>query len=252
MHDDGTGTSSQFPRPKAADARADGDGAGGRDPGPQAASERLEPEPAGAADDHEYAKPLLTLKRRSAFVRKAMLALPRWVTPNGVTIFRTLLIVPIAWLLREGHYWAALFVLGFSMLLDFVDGALAEARNQKTPLGAFLDPLSDKIVVCGTLLAVMGRLPRPFSLAIGLTCVFAAVNTMVRLVKMARSRRGLGEPTIAAKPAGKLKLVAETATMLLVIIGLAVPSAPVIWAGGAMFLVALWYAAGSAKAQLLG
>ncbi len=206
----------------------------------------------GQPEEHDYAKPLLTLKKRSTVIRKAMLALPKWITPNGVTIFRATLIVPIAWLLRSGSYWAALGILAFAMLLDFVDGALAEARDQKTATGAFLDPLADKVTICGALLALLDRLPAAFGPATAGVCVIAVLLTMVRLVKMARASQGMSQPSVAAKPAGKLKLVAETASLLLAVLGLAIPSAALVWIGFALLCVALWYALGSLRAQIFG
>src|SRR5688500_10913750 len=184
-----------FPRPSAKGSGAGPNGTSGD----------------GGGDEHDYASPLLTLKKRSTFIRSAMLALPRWITPNGVTIFRALLIVPIAVLLAAGSFWAGLGVIAVAMLLDFVDGALAEARDQKTQAGAFLDPLADKVLICGSLLAVLGRLPWPFVPATIAVCLIATVLTMVRIVRMAKARRGPAA-VVAAKPAGKLKLVAETAS----------------------------------------
>lgn len=54
-------------------------------------------------DDHDYAKPLLAFKKK-AQVRRALLLLPRWITPNGVTMFRALLAMPIMALLAAGRY----------------------------------------------------------------------------------------------------------------------------------------------------
>jgi phosphatidylglycerophosphate synthase len=217
----------------------------GTETGPEAA-------PGDPPDEHDYAKPLLTLKKRSTAIRKAMLALPGWVTPNGVTLFRALLIIPIAWLLRGGSYWSALGVIAFAMLLDFVDGALAEARDQKTALGAFLDPLADKVTICGALLSLLDRLPAAFGPATAAVCVVAVLLTMVRIIKMARARNGASEPSVAAKPAGKLKLVAETASLLLVVIGLAVPAGALVWIGFGLLCIALLYALGSLRGQLFG
>jgi len=211
--------------------------------------------PAGTSgsggDDHEYALPLLNIKKRSTFIRRAMLALPGWITPNGVTIFRALLIVPIAILLAAGSYWAGLGIIAVAMLLDFVDGALAHAREQMTQAGAFLDPLADKVLICGSLLAVLGRLPWAFVPATIAVCAIATILTMVRIVKMAKTRRG-PEPSVAAKPAGKLKLVAETASLLLVVLGLALSVTTLLWIGFGLLCIALWYAVGSLRAQLLG
>lgn len=225
-------------------------------PFPRSAPKGADAVPDGAAneqpDEHDYAKPLLTLKKRSATIRKVMLALPRWITPNGVTIFRALLIIPIALLLHAGSYWPALGVTAFAMLLDFVDGALAEARNQKTVTGAFLDPLADKVTICGALLALLDRLPAAFGPVTAGVCVIAALLTMVRIVKMARASNGLAEPSVAAKPAGKLKLVAETASLLLIVLGIAIPAAALVWIGFGLLCVALFYALGSLRAQIFG
>jgi phosphatidylglycerophosphate synthase len=207
------------------------------------------PEPRGPM---AYDEQIATFKARSRAVRRAMLAIPSWITPNGVTVFRTLLIVPIAWLVRAGAYGPALAVIVAAMLLDFVDGALAEARDQKTALGAFLDPLSDKVLVCGTLLALLDRLPPVFGPAIVLACAIAVLLTMVRIVKMARASHGAQGAAVAAKPAGKVKLIAETATMILLVGGLAAGVPAIVWTGGAFFLIALWYALLSLKSQLVG
>jgi phosphatidylglycerophosphate synthase len=200
--------------------------------------------------EHDYAKTLLTFKKRSAFVRNAMLALPRWVTPNGVTIFRTFLIIPVAYCLRERMYWIALVTLGVAMLLDFVDGALAEVRGEQSALGAFLDPLSDKVIVCGTILALIDRLPWPFVPVTVAICLIAFGLTAGRVVRMAR-HRGAGDAPIAAKPSGKLKLVAETTSLLLTVIGLALGVQTIVWLGFAGFAIALYYALSSFRDQVL-
>jgi phosphatidylglycerophosphate synthase len=205
----------------------------------------------GDGEEHDYAKPLLTFKKKSAFVRNAMLALPRWVTPNGVTIFRTFLVVPVAYLLRERAYWPALVTLAVAMILDFVDGALAEARGEKTLLGAFLDPLSDKVIICGTLLALVDRLPWAFTPVIIAICAIALSLTAGRVVKMARQKPGTADPPIAAKPSGKLKLVAETVSLLLTVIGLAVGVQAIVWIAFAGFAIALYYAFSSFRDQVL-
>ncbi len=195
---------------------------------------------------------IATFKQRSTLVRRAMLAVPAWVTPNGVTVFRMLLVVPIVALLRAGSYWQALAVAALAMSLDFVDGALATARDQSTPLGAFLDPLADKVLVCCSLLALAEKMPAPFILLVAAICVIAALLTMTRLVKMAKNRGRIEERSIAAKPSGKLKLIAEAAGLLLLILGLA---ANVVWiqiAGGVALVFAVQFAVMSLFDQLFG
>lgn len=208
---------------------------------------------------HEYAKHILTFKKRSALVRNAMLALPRWVTPNGVTIFRTLLIIPVAYLLRQHAYWLAFLTLSVAMILDFVDGALAAVRGEHTLLGAFLDPLSDKVLICGTLLAILDRVPWPFIPVTVVICAVAVAKTAVRVVEIAKVRRARTEnepkkaekePDIGAKPGGKLKLVAEALSLLLTVVGLGAGSATIVWIGCAGLTLALYLALTSFRDQL--
>ena len=75
----------------------------------------------------------------------------------------TLVLIPLLWVYDEGGavgateprplfwVWGA-FVLAVASLTDFLDGWLARHRNEKTQLGAFLDTLADKFLVCTVLL----------------------------------------------------------------------------------------------------
>lgn len=67
--------------------------------------------------------------------------------PNLVTSFRLLLIPPFILLfLNRLHSWALLVFLVAS-LSDVLDGYLARRLGQTSPLGAFLDPLADKLLI---------------------------------------------------------------------------------------------------------
>jgi phosphatidylglycerophosphate synthase len=180
---------------------------------------------------------VVNLKKHSAFLRRTVDRLPRWVTPNAVTIFRTVLIVPAVWLLVEARYLPALLIFGLAALLDFVDGALAEIRNIKTVFGAFLDPLSDKVLVCGFMIAVLPRLPWPF-IPLTALVVFGAVGiTVTRIVKLATVRR-VDQRVIAAKPAGKIKMISEVASVIIVIgFGLGLGWTAALWVGSATLLL---------------
>ena len=146
---------------------------------------------------------MLTIKKHSTYIQRAMRALPAWVTPNGVTVFRSLLVVPIILLLRSGSYGLALATFTIAMILDFVDGALAEARNEKTQLGAFLDPLGDKILICGTLFALAAQVnDRPLLLLSIAISTVAAFLTLLRVARMVFPREINAAPKIAANKFG--------------------------------------------------
>jgi CDP-diacylglycerol--glycerol-3-phosphate 3-phosphatidyltransferase len=174
-----------------------------------------------------------------------MLALPRWVTPNGVTIFRGLLTVPLVWMVLSSMYLHALALFALIMVLDFVDGALAHARNMNSVSGAFLDPLADKIAVCGVLIAVADRLP--YMAAPATACVLVAA-VFLTLIRIPRLRNGGGSSGVAALNVGKLKLLAETVAISTVLLALATGSAALMTA----FLWSIWAAAFLGMASFMG
>ncbi len=201
-------------------------------------------------DQHDYAAPLLKLKSRSTLIRQVMLAFPSWITPNGVTVFRALLVLPAIALLVTFHYWPAIALLATAMFLDFVDGALATARSAQSELGAFLDPLADKIIICGSLLAIMSRMSWYFAAVTVCICAIAASLTLARMPRMIRASRGLKAPSMAASSAGKLKMVAETVGLLTALVALAIPASALSWIALAALLIALRYGASSLLSQI--
>jgi cardiolipin synthase len=67
--------------------------------------------------------------------------------PNSLTILRILLIPVYVGLLVYERFDAAMGVLLLAGVTDALDGTIARAANQRTPLGAFLDPLADKLLL---------------------------------------------------------------------------------------------------------
>ncbi|MCE5324798.1 MAG: CDP-alcohol phosphatidyltransferase family protein [Planctomycetaceae bacterium] len=81
--------------------------------------------------------------------------------PNRISLLRLLLVAPfIVLLLNQGqsgwpwarHVATAIFVV--MALSDVVDGFLARRLQQKTRLGAILDPLADKILIISSVLVL--------------------------------------------------------------------------------------------------
>ena len=85
---------------------------------------------------------------------------------NLVTILRILLILPfVMCLLKAANLaysfsmrWAALGIFVVMAASDALDGYLARVKKQVTPLGAFLDPLADKLMI--TCASVILALPQ--------------------------------------------------------------------------------------------
>ena len=70
--------------------------------------------------------------------------------PNFLTILRVILLIPIMLLLTNAQdattYQLAFGLFLMAALTDLLDGWAARHLNCVTPLGAFLDPLADKIM----------------------------------------------------------------------------------------------------------
>jgi cardiolipin synthase len=67
--------------------------------------------------------------------------------PNFLTLIRILTIPIFLEFLAYHFYWEALVVFAIGGLTDFLDGFAARRMNQQTALGAYLDPVADKLLV---------------------------------------------------------------------------------------------------------
>ena len=72
-----------------------------------------------------------------------------------VTVARILLIPVVMVLIIIDLRWAAFAVYAVAAGTDSLDGWLARSRGDVTTTGAFLDPLADKLLVTGAMLALI-------------------------------------------------------------------------------------------------
>ena len=74
--------------------------------------------------------------------------------PNFITLARVLSVPVIFWLLVNGNSRIAFFVFLCAGISDAVDGYLAKRFNWTTELGAYLDPLADKLLIVSIYIAL--------------------------------------------------------------------------------------------------
>jgi len=125
--------------------------------------------------------------------------------PNLLTVFRLLLVPVILWLAygrSAPALSAGLGLLVVAGVTDWLDGYLARRRDQVTPFGTLMDPLTDKMLVLGLLFVFADRGLVPMWLVLVLLFREMLVSG-VRRVKAAR-----GE-VVGANWMGKTKFVLQ-------------------------------------------
>ena len=89
-----------------------------------------------------------------------------WNLPNLITVVRILLAPLFIWMLladagQDGALrWAAAVLFILAIATDGIDGAIARRHNLVTDLGKLLDPIADKVLTGGALVAlsILGEL----------------------------------------------------------------------------------------------
>jgi len=125
--------------------------------------------------------------------------------PNVVSVGRIVLVPVVCWLIaRAGDQrsWAALAVFAVAAASDGLDGYLARRHQMTTTTGAWLDPLSDKLLVAApaVVLSVLGLFPW------WATGVVVGRELMVTALRWRLDRRGV---TMPASPTAKLKTLSQ-------------------------------------------
>jgi cardiolipin synthase len=81
--------------------------------------------------------------------------------PNLITLARILLVPVVVWAIATGRMHLAFLLFLAAAISDAVDGFLAKRFGMKTELGAYLDPLADKVLIVSiyATLGITGIIP---------------------------------------------------------------------------------------------
>jgi len=138
--------------------------------------------------------------------------------PNAITTSRIVLIPVFITVFYLPYDWApvlATFIFGFAALTDWFDGYLARKLNQQSALGAFIDPLADKLMVICALLIIITKHPESNWL------LFSSLIIISREVFISSLREWMsgmgGGQIVAVSFYGKLKTVAQMFALLFLI-----------------------------------
>ena len=82
-----------------------------------------------------------------------------WNLPNSITVGRIAVIPIVIWMLWDEptlyEHFTAWFLFVGAMLTDILDGWLARRMNLVSPMGAYLDPMADKLMVTTVLVMLI-------------------------------------------------------------------------------------------------
>ena len=129
---------------------------------------------------------------------------------NKITLFRILMSpLVIVLLYFEGPFFCFLAALVFVLAIfsDWLDGYIARNGNMVTSLGKFLDPLADKVLICSSLIMLVGLDWIPAWITIVIVCRELVV-TGLRAIAM---DEGI---VLAADNYGKLKTILQACAMI--------------------------------------
>lgn len=140
--------------------------------------------------------------------------------PNLLSLFRLLVAPFTAWAIVRAHYPLALGLFFVAGITDALDGYLARRFNWGTPLGAYLDPLADKVLLVAVFLSLgaAGALPEFLvALVIGRDVLILALCAIGYFT--------LGLTDFSPSLWGKISTIIQIGAALIVLAGRAAPSA---------------------------
>jgi cardiolipin synthase len=141
---------------------------------------------------------------------------PILTLPNQITFLRLALLPVYFIVIFYGHYRWSLGLLLVAGLSDALDGQLARRLNQKSELGAFLDPIADKLLLTGSYLILALHHGIPWWLTILVLARDVIIVMIAAVILLVMSYRTF-PPTIY----GKATTIVQIILVVAVIAGVA-------------------------------
>jgi cardiolipin synthase len=142
-----------------------------------------------------------------------------WTVPNQITFLRLGFLPLFLILMSYDRYRWALLVLVVSGLSDGIDGLLARSLNQRSALGAYLDPIADKLLLSSSFLVLAFKK----QLAWWLTILVLSRDVLILIVAVVILLIS-GYRPFPPSIYGKLTTASEIILVFLVVLGAAYPN----------------------------
>lgn len=138
--------------------------------------------------------------------------------PNTITTSRIVLIPVFITAFYLPYEWApalATFIFWFAAITDWFDGYMARKLNQQSALGAFIDPLADKLMVISALLLILSKHPENnWLLFSSLVIIWREISISSLREWMASMGKG---DVVAVSFSGKAKTTAQMIALMFLI-----------------------------------
>jgi CDP-diacylglycerol--glycerol-3-phosphate 3-phosphatidyltransferase len=134
--------------------------------------------------------------------------------PNLLGILRialTPVVIALVLLPFPGAGLIACVVFVIAAFTDFLDGRLARARGEVSPLGVFMDLTADKVLVAGVLVAMVEADLLP-------TWIVATILIRELVIAGVRQMAASAQVVIAARALGKAKTLSTLAAMAVLLL----------------------------------
>jgi len=135
--------------------------------------------------------------------------------PNAITLVRVVLIPFFVDLMIYGYHGPALAVFVVACLTDALDGLVARLTNTRTELGAFLDPMADKLLIVASFvtLAILSRIPIWLVIIVVSRDIILVMGSLVIYIT---GHRLTVRPSLIGKATTVLQFAVVTVTLVLV------------------------------------
>lgn len=167
--------------------------------------------------------------------QRAALNLPNLLTYGRIAAVPAL----VGCFFLEGDFgrWLALFIFVAAAITDFLDGYVARAWSQQSPLGRMLDPIADKLLVAAALLMLAAMQ------TIAGWSLWAGIIILSREILVSGLREFLAEVRVSV-PVTTLAKYKTTTQLVAIGFLLAGPAGDKIWAWTSLTgLTLLWISA---------
>jgi cardiolipin synthase (CMP-forming) len=145
-------------------------------------------------------------------------------TANKITIFRILLIpffvVEVLYYMKNGdevHRLLALLAFAVAAICDGVDGYIARRYNQRSELGAILDPLADKLLLISGIVLFSLDNPHLGSIPLWVTGTIIGRDLLL-LIGLLVIQMTVGKVTVHPRILGKIATVLQMLCLLWVLL----------------------------------